>query len=275
VSAGIANFWLGAIGGAAPGALIAWFSYQQQLSGGSWRVAIGAALIGLVVGILVQLVATLLVMMPGNGYGICTGLRSKRSQHAALTEWLHDLVQRAAGRPGGDPLTFGDLDAQPEAIRVTLATITSSISLGQAQRLPFDDSQTWYFRKDEMEALFTPDVVAWLLAHPHPAMGHESADVAKSVADAGLFALPARKDFPILLAARMSLSFPVLLSAVPLWKVRIDKSDTGAALVRPRRVLFTDGGNTSNFPFHFFDTLFRCAPRSASSCATTCRKAPT
>jgi hypothetical protein len=80
------------------------------------------------------------------------------------------------------------------------------------------------------------------------------------MADAELFALPARMDFPILLAARMSLSFPVLLSAVPLWKVRVDKSETGAAVVRPRRVLFTDGGNTSNFPFHFFDTLFPLRP---------------
>jgi hypothetical protein len=50
----------------------------------------------------------------------------------------------------------------------------------------------------------------------------------------------------------MSLSFPVLFSAVPLWA--IDYEDP-----RPergfRRCLFSDGGISSNFPIHLFDGL--------------------
>ena len=44
-----------------------------------------------------------------NGFGLCTGL-TEDPQHEALTPWLHNLIQRAAGRTATDPpLTFGDL----------------------------------------------------------------------------------------------------------------------------------------------------------------------
>src|SRR5207247_10138276 len=48
------------------------------------------------------------------------------------------------------------------------------------------------------------------------------------------------------LAARMSLSFPVLLSEIPLWAIDIE-TNTWA------QCCFSDGGITSNFPIHFFD----------------------
>jgi len=44
-----------------------------------------------------------------NGFGLCSGL-TEDAKNPALTPWLHDLIQRAAGRSSGDdPLTFGDL----------------------------------------------------------------------------------------------------------------------------------------------------------------------
>jgi hypothetical protein len=54
--------------------------------------------------------------------------------------------------------------------------------------------------------------------------------------------LPAAEKLPVVLAVRMSLSFPGLIAAVPL--------------CRDGRVhWFSDGGITSNFPIHFFDAL--------------------
>jgi hypothetical protein len=49
----------------------------------------------------------------------------------------------------------------------------------------------------------------------------------------------------------MSLSFPILLSALPLWSIDFGRRD---APHRPERCWFSDGGITSNFPVHFFDS---------------------
>jgi hypothetical protein len=87
----------------------------------------------------------------------------------------------------------------------------------------------------------------------------------------GFHALPWGRDIPIVMLARMSLSFPVLLSAFPLYCIRRDayerrsvvqRDASGqerrvAVLVDPEtdlhRVWFSDGGISSNFPIHFFD----------------------
>jgi predicted acylesterase/phospholipase RssA len=57
-------------------------------------------------------------------------------------------------------------------------------------------------------------------------------------------------DLPIIVATRMSLSFPILISAVPLWRL-VMAADSPPAI---QRVIFSDGGVTSNFPIHFFDS---------------------
>ncbi len=56
----------------------------------------------------------------------------------------------------------------------------------------------------------------------------------------------------------MSLSFPVLISAVPLWTVDRSRVLTDAQTGQARapkleRCVFADGGISSNFPIHFFD----------------------
>jgi predicted acylesterase/phospholipase RssA len=60
------------------------------------------------------------------------------------------------------------------------------------------------------------------------------------------------------LAARMSLSFPGLISAVPLYAR--DFTLKGRAKDEPRLCLFSDGGLSSNFPIHFFDRLWPSRP---------------
>ncbi len=50
----------------------------------------------------------------------------------------------------------------------------------------------------------------------------------------------------------MSLSFPVLLSAIPLWSV--DRTCADRPTRSPEQCWFSDGGICSNFPVHFFDS---------------------
>jgi hypothetical protein len=63
----------------------------------------------------------------------------------------------------------------------------------------------------------------------------------------GLRPLPTL-DLPVVVALRMSLSFPLLLSAIPL-----HPASTAAAATPARKTWLIDGGVTSNFPVHFFD----------------------
>ena len=71
------------------------------------------------------------------------------------------------------------------------------------------------------------------------------------VGSAGGAIVPAADKAPAdLVAARMSVSFPILFSAVPLWV--LDKRDKTDQVFR--RCLFCDGGICSNFPIHLFDS---------------------
>jgi hypothetical protein len=63
--------------------------------------------------------------------------------------------------------------------------------------------------------------------------------------------LPSNGYLPVVVAVRMSLSFPVLLSAVPLFAR--DFSLAGPPRRTIKRVWFSDGGISSNLPLHFFD----------------------
>jgi hypothetical protein len=62
----------------------------------------------------------------------------------------------------------------------------------------------------------------------------------------GLRELP-KGELPVLVAARLSLSFPILFKAVPLWAV--------PASGDPYRCWFSDGGICANFPIHLFDAV--------------------
>jgi predicted acylesterase/phospholipase RssA len=80
-----------------------------------------------------------------------------------------------------------------------------------------------------------------------------------------LYWLPPSHELPVILAARLSLSFPGLISAVPLW--RVDYSNNVGTdddkRYRAKRCWFTDGGLTANFPVHFFDSPFPSRPTFA------------
>jgi len=68
------------------------------------------------------------------------------------------------------------------------------------------------------------------------------------------------EQLPVVLGARLSLSFPLLLSAIPLYTVSAESAHNyqpGTTLDATRdlqKSWFSDGGICSNFPIHFFDT---------------------
>ncbi|MEO8029697.1 MAG: hypothetical protein ABJC74_04725 [Gemmatimonadota bacterium] len=209
---------------------------------------------------LIRLLWILARTVPDNQLGICRGTRNRPSDKPAVTEWLHQQIQRCAGRDVDDPpLTFGELWAGPAdwAVRGTAAKpsidlrmITSCLSQHQPFVLPFSN-EIFAMRDRDAELFFPPAVARWLADKAPPVQ----ADVKLP---AGFRYLPVGADLPVLVAVRMSLSFPVLFSAVPLYSLPLRAARPGAPPVTiPAEALqlnwFSDGGICSNFPIHFFD----------------------
>lgn len=261
-----------ALSGATPGLLVA-AGALLWLSG---ALATVTALLGLVVAVLGGAgalawagAAAARDGLLANGYGLCSGATAPGADRAALTPWLATLLDETAGiTDPRTPLTLGDLwraelpkaphgaerereetrellraAADPALRTIDLQMMTTNLTHGRPYRLPFDTG-IFYFRPDELRALFPRQVVDWMIAHPRATP--EAPDVA-----AGFHPLPAPHDLPVVVAARLSMSFPGLLSAVPLHAR--DYTRTRPADQVLERCWFSDGGICSNFPVHFFD----------------------
>ena len=221
-------------------------------------------------------------------FGLCRlGPEAVGESTPALTGWLHAKLQRAAGRDGGPPLTFADLwgvtesdpaerqrrivelSHDPGARKVDLQMMTTDLTHGRPMRLPatyqrhnprLEDGGGLYFDPTELERFFPRDIVEHLRAHAPETSEGSAGDLRAAGAPDTLVHFPAGPDLPVVVATRMSLSFPVLIAAVPLWELRYRP---GGAPPRLRRVLFSDGGITSNFPVHFFDSPLPTRPTFA------------
>jgi predicted acylesterase/phospholipase RssA len=71
-----------------------------------------------------------------------------------------------------------------------------------------------------------------------------------------LIPFPSATDLPIVVAARMSMSFPFLFSAIPLYRVAIrdlKAAQNAGPFPIASKTWFSDGGLSSNMPIHFFD----------------------
>jgi predicted acylesterase/phospholipase RssA len=203
--------------------------------------------LGLVLGLAAGIGRRALTAIPENYFGLVTGSAPEADGPPPLTTWLTDLLDRLAGVPEGEVLTFGDLWGGAERAKdreVNLEMMTTSLTEGRPYRLPFAGDRFW-FHPDEMRDLFPARVVEHLV---------DRARTEKRAADfAPLVPLPVAADLPVVVATRMSLSFPLLISAVPLYAV--DSSEpVPEEERRPKRCWFSDGGITSNFPVHFFDS---------------------
>src|SRR5438093_6950845 len=121
--------------------------------------------------------------------------------------------------------------------------MTTDLTRGTAEAFPFNDGG-WAFDEAEMRELFPKVVVDHLVASTAPP---DSPDRGVALAAAHLVALPAADDLPILLGARLSLSFPVLLSAIPLY-AWVPQLIGDQFQMRYVKCWLSDGGITSNLP---------------------------
>lgn len=260
---------LAALVGAALGLALFVLSLGRGLGDGfDALVAVGLlvgllfAVLGAALGVLARLARQLTRGVADNGFGLCSGGPGSRPRgRPALTAWLTALLNDTAGLPASEPLTFGHLwagpggdraepPADPDERRLQLAMMTTNLVNRRAHQLPWD-SREWYFDPDEFRALFPAEVVDWMIAHPPPDLDDSGEAVARRASALPRLPLPAAADLPVVVATRMSLSFPVLLSGVPLWRF-----DYTRPAPRPlERCWFSDGGISSNFPVHFFDRL--------------------
>ncbi len=208
-----------------------------------------------------QLVWRALAILPDNGFGLCSGLGSREpGAPAPLTPWLYQQLNELAGKNDERPLTFGDLWSAPLISSdevttghvITLEVMTTNLTHGRPYRIPLDQPRLFYFNPEQWRNLFPEPVVSW--------MEQKSDPIAKKVyASDGvpLLPLPRMEDLPVIVAVRMSLSFPLLISAVPLYAVDYTlKKNQGIADDEPmeaERCWFSDGGICSNFPIHLFD----------------------
>ncbi|SET54412.1 Patatin-like phospholipase [Nitrosospira multiformis] len=253
---------------------------------GAWFAAFLLLVIALPLSIGTWVYLDITEKMVANGFGLCNGM-SEEKDVDALTPWLHDMIQKAAGLgKEDDPLTFGDLwNAKgfpptwikiPEGVTkrsIDLQMFSTNLAHGRPYVFPLAEPETGesrfkgherlYFTEAEMRQYFPPEVVKWMVDHSPTEIerkrkekstpGEETKEKTLSVEDGkDMLELPEPKNFPVLLATRMSLAFPFLISAIPLYALDPDLSPEERKF---HRCWFSDGGISSNFPIHLFDGL--------------------
>lgn len=212
------------------------------------------AAIGAIAALVYQVYRAAFVVLPAHDFGLCSGLTQPGSGKPAFTNWIAERIEAIAGpvRPDNEsrPLTIGDLEAHD----ITLKSVTTDLSSRRPYELPFGD-RVHNYRKSEFEKLFPPSVMTYLLKESRPR------DIVGPDGLRDFYQLPPADKLPVAIVARMSLSFPGLIRAVPLY--RYDYSLRAATKHDPAthiRCLFSDGGITSNFPIHMFDGLLPGRP---------------
>ena len=201
------------------------------------------------------------LLLHRNRFGLCSGYAPSAPEgEPPLTNWLSGFLNTVAGKPADAPLTFGDLWNAPQPHdpiqserAINLEMMTTNLTHGRPYSLPFRDdaSRQFYFSADEWAAFFPPAVIEHLRAHAAPA-----ATRPRTAEGLTLSPLPAMADLPVVVAARMSLSVPILFAAVPLWAVDYSRTINQRRATEPpmaERCWFSDGGIASNFPLRFFD----------------------
>jgi hypothetical protein len=236
--------------------------------------AIVLSALGILVSLALAVTMRAASALPNNYYGLCTGMTDAfhdvdgglpTSQGKPLTFWLMEYLDETAGRKTGEPpLTFADLwgTRDPNAERaINLEMMTTCVTHGRPYRVPFRDDEdlfenNFYFCRLDFDRLFPKRIVEWLIAHPREIDGDsaerktEAESHRAELAKREIYPMPAPADLPVVVAVRMSVSFPILLSAIPLYAIERRRDPKGK---NPERCWFTDGGVCSNFPLHFFD----------------------
>jgi predicted acylesterase/phospholipase RssA len=174
---------------------------------------------------------------------------------------------------------------EPGSRLVNLELITTELVHGQSYKLPLLAREDFkhaygfdlYIRMSDLEGdgdpLLPGDVINVFRNGKRP--DNKVHDVATNEEIDDLRLLPEPADLPVIFAVRLSLSFPALFRAVRLYRVLDEplqvRDDLGGQISvdgKPRtypqstedvlwaeELWFSDGGITSNFPAHLFDSL--------------------
>lgn len=225
------------------------------------------------------------IRLKDNNYGLCTLGPEGVGDGPALTPWLHRQIQATAGRTDGDVLTFADLwgiepavtdvaqrtelllapSADASLRRIDLQMMTTDLGHGRPRRLPsgwhprsgkepaLDDGGGLFYERRELARFFPAEVMAYMDGCARTISDESAARLPGG--GRGFLRFPMGPELPVVVATRMSLSFPLLIAALPLWEIDYDDPAEQA-----REVLFSDGGITSNFPVHFFDAALPTRP---------------
>ncbi|HET8853899.1 MAG TPA: patatin-like phospholipase family protein [Ktedonobacteraceae bacterium] len=214
-------------------------------------------------------VISAIIKLPGNFYGICTGLSNDPN---VLINWLSDQLNEVAGLKKDEPLTFGHLKTKPcqsgQDACITLRMITSNLSQGRPYILP-TGLKGFLFKKDDMDKLFPSYIVEHMIASSakvqNPIVRPDQLRLLSE--KEGFYFFPNEDDLPVVVAMRLSLSFPILLSAIPLYTIKpsaiaaLDpNSDKRLRECDMQKNWFSDGGICDNFPIEFFDDWLSTRP---------------
>ncbi|TVQ36772.1 MAG: hypothetical protein EA356_05175 [Geminicoccaceae bacterium] len=250
--------------------------------GGTWLMVTVVAFYGvLLVGFVAyRRLSRVLSELPEAGFGLCPGanpdVEATMAAHKTdgwLADWLHATIQDMAGRvvgqvPDGEPGTTVPLTAQPLTVgdlwsvqgaadgpdptrRLNLSLTTTNLSHQLPHNFPFLERPegALYFCPRELRRVVPEDVVRWMVVKSP----ERRAD--------GYYRLPPPADLPVLLGVRLSLSFPLLIAAVPLHAPDLGRpGEPRPAPVALQRCWFSDGGITSNFPISAFDSPLPSRP---------------
>ncbi|HEY9700239.1 MAG TPA: patatin-like phospholipase family protein [Trichocoleus sp.] len=211
--------------------------------------------------------------VPRNFFGVCVGRSDPHDpdNKRALTDWLSSEIDRISGiaelnqranLPSDRPLTFGDLQAKKvengQNVGIILKTVTSNLSQNQPYTMPFEPGHLFLFNEDEFRQFFPPNVVEHLKRYAGERPNFQLSNQSR------YHFLPDPTQMPIVVAMRMSLSFPLLISAVPLYTIKQSATAKQSNVLNEstdlQRNWFSDGGICSNFPIHFFDAWLPSRP---------------
>ena len=247
------HFFLSVLTGVLISAGIAYMA--ERTMGGTGRplgdaLAVLVGVIAFATVLFLQIKRQALRRLPENFYGLSKAFDPNgTSAEGPLVNWLSEFLDRLGGKdPSGPPLTFGDLLSRG----VNLEVMTTALNHGRPYRLPFrDPDRVFYFSPTEFRTLFPERVVKQMMEHAPKREG------IPPIGPGGgqMVAFPDAANLPVVVATRMSLSFPILISAVPLYAVDFTRKMNQVQGEAPtaERCWFSDGSISSNMPIHFFD----------------------
>ncbi len=176
-------------------------------------IALAAWLLALVAATVTIEILMLRQALREQNFGLCWGKRSQppaaiawiwtnllgQTFRPALIEWLHEQIQECAFEGTSAPLTFAML----EDCNVHLRLISTDLSYGRPVALPLPDDETnpYYFKQVDLMKILPGDLVTHLMENSTLV---EGSDVLRHMPGTAM---------PVAVAARLSLSFPFLLSA--------------------------------------------------------------